>query len=80
MKEIKILYFAYLKEKACKSEEHFKTNALTAQEVYLEIEQKYHFDLELSSLKVAINHEFSTWDCQLKSGDILAFLSPVSGG
>lgn len=32
------------------------------------------------SLRVAVNREFSSFNCEVKDGDEVAFIPPVSGG
>ena len=43
------------------------------------IEEKHRIDLGLN-FKIAINDEFSDWDIELKNGDRLVFIPPVTGG
>jgi molybdopterin synthase sulfur carrier subunit len=35
---------------------------------------------KMKSLRVAVNHEFSDFDCEVKNGDEVAFIPPISGG
>jgi molybdopterin synthase sulfur carrier subunit len=35
---------------------------------------------KLKSLRVAVNQEFSDVNCEVKNGDEVAFLPPISGG
>jgi molybdopterin synthase sulfur carrier subunit len=35
---------------------------------------------KMKSLRVAVNHEFSHFDCEVKNGDEVAFIPPISGG
>jgi len=80
MKKITIQYYAVLREKRGVNEESIETNAGTLHELYEELQEKYHFELSINSLKVAVNDEFSDWQSRLNSGDKIVFIPPVSGG
>ena len=79
MKNITIEYFAVLREHAGRDNESRDTGAATAGELFVEVSEQYSFP-ELSSIKVAINDEFSSWDAQLQEGDSVVFIPPVAGG
>ena len=79
MKTITIEYFALLREHAGKSSEQRPTAAATAGDLFTELTQAYAFP-ELSSVKVAVNDEFSNWDTELQEGDSVVFIPPVAGG
>jgi MoaD family protein len=79
MKTVTIEYFAVLREHAGKSSERRATDAETAGDLFVELRQAYNFP-ELSSVKVAVNDEFSSWDAELKEGDSVVFIPPVAGG
>lgn len=79
MKTVTIEYFAILQERAGLTQESRATKAVTAGELFAELEQLYGFP-QLSSVKVAINDEFSTWDAPLEEGDSIVFIPPVAGG
>ena len=79
-KLIDVLYFASLAEQAGKDEErlNFDGNSLT--ELYQLLADKYQFTLSQDKVAVAINHEITSWDSEIKTGDIIAFIPPVAGG
>lgn len=79
MKTLTIQYFAVLRECAGQTSEQFATGAATAAELFAELQQRYGFP-ELTSVKVAINDEFSDWDAALDDGDSVVFIPPVAGG
>lgn len=35
---------------------------------------------KMKSMRVAVNREFSDFDCEVKNGDEVAFIPPISGG
>jgi molybdopterin converting factor subunit 1 len=72
-------YFAVLREQAGKDSEDIETVAETADALFAELEARYGFPT-LSSMKVAINDEFSAWNAALKDGDTVVFIPPVAGG
>jgi len=78
--KIKVLYFASLQESANKPNEDMQTDCKTAKELYIELKDKYNFELEVDDLKVAINETYSDFDSELKDGDIIAFIPPIAGG
>ena len=80
MKEITIQYFAMFREKTQKDSELIKTQAETAQDCYLELEQRYGFNFKLGHIRVAINDDFSAMTQEIQSGDSIVFIPPVSGG
>jgi molybdopterin converting factor small subunit len=79
MKTIRIEYFALLREHAGRDNESRATAAGTAGELFTELSAQYAFP-ELTSIKVAINDEFSAWDAELREGDSVVFIPPVAGG
>lgn len=78
---IKILYFAQLAELAQKTEETRSLQAGdTVATLYAELQQAYKFPHELAQIQVARNHQLSSHQSPLQSGDTLAFLPPMAGG
>jgi molybdopterin converting factor subunit 1 len=80
MKQIKMTYFAFFRDKANTSNEEIATQAQTAKELYKELKSKYDFELCSSKVKVAINDEFKDFDFPLNNGDKVVFIPPVAGG
>ncbi len=80
MKSVTIQYYAILREKRGLDEEIIETKSENLRQLYEELKDKYHFELSIGSLKVALNNEFSDWKHVLNSGDNVVFIPPVSGG
>jgi molybdopterin-guanine dinucleotide biosynthesis protein A len=78
--QLKIQYYALMREQAGRSEETLETSASTPADLYLELVARYGFTLPREQLKVAVNSEFSDWSRKLKVGDAVVFIPPVAGG
>ncbi|NDG74420.1 MAG: MoaD/ThiS family protein [Synechococcaceae bacterium WB8_1B_136] len=77
---IRIRLFAGLREQAGWSEHHWPAPAAHPHPTPRQLWLALQLPGELSSVRVAINHEFTTADTPLHDGDELAFLPPISGG
>ncbi|MEY3749950.1 MAG: hypothetical protein RLZZ186_369 [Cyanobacteriota bacterium] len=78
---IRIRLFAGLREQAGWAEQQWPLNAaseppLTPQQLW----EALQLPGPLSSVRIAINQQFSRADAPLNPGDELAFLPPISGG
>ena len=78
--QIKIQYYALLREQAGRSEETLETSAGTPADLYGELGARHGFTLPREQLKVAVNGEFSDWLRKLGPGDVVVFIPPVAGG
>ena len=78
--EIRVQYYALLREQAGRSTETIHTRARTPRELYAELAGKYPFTLPSEMLRVAVNTEFGEWSQPLKAGDAVVFVPPVAGG
>jgi molybdopterin-guanine dinucleotide biosynthesis protein A len=78
--QIKVQYYAILREQAGRSEETVATAARTPRDLYGELQRRHPFSLGADSLRVAINAEFSDWSQPLAEGDAVVFIPPVAGG
>ncbi len=78
--QIHILYFAQLADLAGKSEETRQLSKPSPAALYAELKSAYNFPHEFQQLQVAINHELSAHETELKDGDSIAFLPPMTGG
>ncbi|QCR32367.1 molybdopterin converting factor subunit 1 [Lysinibacillus sp. SGAir0095] len=76
---IKILLFASLQEEIGSDSLLLEDTECTVKEVKNFIESKYPY-VDLQQVLTAVNEEFSNEETIVKSGDIVAFLPPVSGG
>jgi len=79
-RQIRVQYYALLREQAGRSEETLTTAARTAGDLYEELRARYPFTLPAAMLRVAINAEFSAWSQALAAGDAVVFIPPVAGG
>jgi molybdenum cofactor guanylyltransferase len=79
-KQIKVQYYALLREQAGRSEEAITTLARTPRELYEELRKRYPFSLAPEMLRVAVNSEFADWTRPLAEGDAVVFIPPVAGG
>lgn len=80
MKEIRIEYYAQLREERGLAQESRKTSATTAAALYREVAREHGLTLPQNVLRVAVNREFAPWDSPVSAGDTVVFLPPVSGG
>jgi molybdopterin converting factor subunit 1 len=78
--QLKIQYYALMREQAGRSEEMLETSAATPADLYGELIARYAFTLSREQLKVAVNSEFSDWSRRLEQGDAVVFIPPVAGG
>ncbi len=78
--QLKIQYYALMREQAGRSEETLETSAATPADLYTELAARYGFTLSREQLKVAVNSEFSDWSCKLAANDAVVFIPPVAGG
>ncbi len=78
--QLKVQYYALMREQAGRSEEWLETAAATPQRLYDDLALRYGFTLTRDQLKVAVNSEFSDWSRPLSAGDAVVFIPPVAGG
>ncbi len=79
-RNIRVQYFALLRDQAGRSHEQLATGARTAAALFAELQQRYPFTLAMDQLRVAINAEFAEWTQDLRDGDEVVFIPPVAGG
>ena len=79
-KNVKVQFYALLREQAGRSEEALVTGARTPRELYEELQGRYPFSLAPEMLRVAVNAEFGEWSQPLADGDSVVFIPPVAGG
>jgi molybdopterin-guanine dinucleotide biosynthesis protein A len=78
--QLKVQYYALMREQAGRSEETVETSAATPGDLYSELQARYGFTLSREQLKVAVNSEFAPWSRRLAAGDAVVFIPPVAGG
>ena len=81
---IKVLYFAWVRERIGEPYEMVETHSETVMELVEELKQKetrYAVAFsDLSAIKVAINQELCEFDTKLIGAKELAFFPPMTGG
>lgn len=77
---VTILYFARLKAEAHVDRETVETDAVTVEELYQNRQQAHGLDLPFSQLRAAVNESFCEGGTELRDGDVVAFMPPMSGG
>lgn len=78
--KVRVLYFGLLAERRGLGDEAVETSAATPRDLYAELDGKHGLGLTISDFRVAVNDEFAAWDSEMKNGDVIAFLPPMSGG
>jgi molybdopterin converting factor subunit 1 len=78
--QLRIQYYALMREQAGRSEETLQTSATTPADLYAELAARYGFTLSREQLKVAVNSEFSDWSRKFAANDAVVFIPPVAGG
>ncbi|ANU25485.1 molybdopterin converting factor subunit 1 [Planococcus versutus] len=76
---INLRYFAGLKEQTGVSEEQVDMAGHTVEELWQWATEKYP-DFQSGAARLAVNEEYALPTDVLESGDIVAFIPPVSGG
>ncbi|MDA8898939.1 MoaD/ThiS family protein [Porticoccaceae bacterium] len=79
-KTVQLNYFSRFAELTQKTNEAWSTEAVTVQELWFELDAQYAFDLDISMVRPAVNHEFCDWQRVINDRDIISFIPPVSGG
>ena len=78
---IRILYFARLADDAGRAEETIEAIVgTTAADLFEQLKDLRSLSLTKAHCRAAINETFVAWDRQLRGGDTLAFIPPVTGG
>lgn len=76
---IKVLLFANLQESVGKDQLELEIEQTTVEDLKIELQKIYHLP-DLDQVMTAVNEEYAKNDHFVKSGDIVAFIPPVSGG
>jgi molybdopterin synthase sulfur carrier subunit len=77
---IRLHYYALLREQAGRDHEELATQARTPRALYDELKAKYNFTLPMDRVGVAVNDRFCSLDQPLQQGDSVVFIPPVAGG
>lgn len=76
---IKVLLFAHLQEKVGKESLQIEHLSMTVKELKDLVGIKYELG-SLNNVMVAVNEEYALDEDTIQSGDVVAFIPPVSGG
>ena len=77
---IQLYCFAILQDQRGLSEEKLEIETQTVASLYAGLKNKYGFTLDQGALRVSVNQAFISWETELKDGDEVVFIPPVSGG
>lgn len=78
--QLRIEYFALLREQRGQTEETLETMAATPDALYAELRGRYGFTLPGDRVRAAVNGAFVPGDAALQAGDTVVFIPPVAGG
>ncbi|RAN80333.1 molybdopterin converting factor subunit 1 [Bacillus sp. SRB_331] len=76
---IEVLLFAHLQEEASKPALHIDCENITVTELKEVLIKKYSVAIS-NEIMVAVNEEYANEDDIIQTGDVVAMISPVSGG
>ncbi|HIV75210.1 MAG TPA: molybdopterin converting factor subunit 1 [Candidatus Pseudogracilibacillus intestinigallinarum] len=77
---VQLLFFAQIQEKVGQKQLEVEANGKTVKEIKDVFLAKYDIASLLEDAMVAINEEYATETDVVQSGDVVAFIPPVSGG
>lgn len=80
MTEVRLLYFASLRDAAGQGEQAWSTGAADLRALYVELQAHHGFALPVEQLRVAVDGTFARWSDPVRGGSEIAFIPPVSGG
>ncbi len=80
MINVRIQYFAILREQRGQNEEALATAAATPTALYEELRARHGFTLPADRIRAAVNETFVAADAPLRDGDRIVFIPPVAGG
>ena len=79
-KDIKVEYFAILRDQRGVGHEDLITDAVTVEDLYAQLSEAHQLSFKQEYLRVACNDDFVSFDYEISKGDCIAFFPPVSGG
>lgn len=82
--QIKLVYFAWVRERIGLGDEVFETSAETVAELVTELrarEDRYALAFsDLTALRVAVDQDLTDFDAQISDQSEVAFFPPMTGG
>lgn len=76
---IDVLFFAELQEALGKEKLTLDADFPSVKELKARLLADYQLE-NMDGAMIAVNEEYATEDAELRSGDVVAFIPPVSGG
>lgn len=80
MTNIKVQYFALLREEAKTDEETLSVECKTYGDLYDHLQKLHNFSLPKSMIQVAVDDEFAKLSQPITPGSRVVFIPPVAGG
>ena len=80
MTQVRVLYFASLRDAAGRDGEQVDTRAGSLRGLYEELRARHAFALPVGRVRVAVDGAFARWDDAPGEASEVAFIPPVSGG
>jgi molybdenum cofactor guanylyltransferase len=77
---VRTLYYASLREKACRNEEEVMTSASTVADLFFELAKRYDWQMDIRSVRFAKHDQLVDAGAILSANDVVVFIPPVSGG
>lgn len=77
---VRLLYFASLRDAAGTAEEKVSTDAIDLRGLYAEAAARHGFNWPIASLRVSVDGWFAHWSDAPVDASEIAFIPPVSGG
>ena len=77
---IELLFFAQLQEEVGEKSIKIQANNLTVNDIITNYLQEYEITDLLNEAMVAVNEEYAERGTMVDTGDVVAFIPPVSGG
>ena len=80
MNQVRVLYFASLRDAAGRDEEWVESDAGSLRGLYEELRARHGFALPVERVRVAVDGAFARWEEVPAAASEVAFIPPVSGG